>query len=183
MPRLKGTCAGEKFHENSNGPLFFPPLVYLFSSTAVTCHLHQDLNQPRSFWQKGSYFTISRLVIVERHRKHTHSVPDGLRVLHRPVSRKRGHVARTISIYGRSEDPRETLNLSQLTLAWCLQSLVWLRNPNVERNERRARRYLINIIHCAITLFAAILERTSCLLHAVTHLLKTETFGSRCFRR
>lgn len=91
----------------SNGPHFFPSPVYLFFSTALTRHLHQNLNQPRSFWQKGSYFTISRLVIAERHRKHTHSVPDGLRVLYRPRIQERGHVARAISIYGQSEHPRD----------------------------------------------------------------------------
>lgn len=113
------------------GPLlFFSSLAYLFFTGALTRHLHRNLNQPRSFWQKGSYFTISRLVIAERHHKHTPSVPGGLRVLYRPVSRNAA-TSRERSRFMASPSIRGTLNLSQLTpwsrLARCLRSLIW--NP------------------------------------------------------
>jgi len=52
LPRLEGIRVGEEFHENSNGPLFFPSLVYFFfflwflRAKLIDLDLYQNLNQP-----------------------------------------------------------------------------------------------------------------------------------------
>lgn len=76
---------------------FFPPRP----SSLIRREAKRHRDRPVS--QKGPYFTISRLVIVQRHRKHTHACAAGLRVTSPGIRERR----RAISIYGRSEHPRD----------------------------------------------------------------------------